>query len=190
MKQSGPTGANPPGLSPEPHHGPRGRAGSNFDDDRRYHKAGRNPAPIARASDVRRDRRIVRPVTAAHPEMGQGIPRCQGPAAQEAMGCGAQEMCEPAENREDITMTRSDGERCPGGYLIRGGRLCGTVGNNCRDTCAFEYRRHEAAIAEHLAAHDKKIADRTKARHRRQGANKRRGLAAAVEALSRAQAKR
>jgi hypothetical protein len=33
-------------------------------------------------------------------------------------------------------------ERCPGGYLIRGSRLCGPTGNNCRDVCAFEYRRH------------------------------------------------
>ena len=36
---------------------------------------------------------------------------------------------------------RSSGEtkRCPGGYLIRGNRLCGPSGNRCVDRCAFEY---------------------------------------------------
>lgn len=30
-------------------------------------------------------------------------------------------------------------ERCPGGYLVRGTRLCGHSGNQCVGRCAFHY---------------------------------------------------
>lgn len=39
-------------------------------------------------------------------------------------------------------MSKKSGDRCPGGYLLNQGNLCGRSGNNCRDYCAFEYRRH------------------------------------------------
>lgn len=34
-----------------------------------------------------------------------------------------------------------DVTHCAGGYLVRGRHLCGRSGNNCRNVCAFEYRR-------------------------------------------------
>ena len=51
---------------------------------------------------------------------------------------------------------KRDWERCAGGYLVRGNRLCGRSGNNCRDYCAFEYRKQPTdAGRAHLASSGK-----------------------------------
>ncbi len=39
-------------------------------------------------------------------------------------------------------MSEKASERCPGGYLIRGYRLCGHAGNQCVGRCAFHYLGH------------------------------------------------
>lgn len=49
-------------------------------------------------------------------------------------------------------------ERCPGGYLIRGARLCGPSGNRCVDVCAFEYLRRTLAAADTQPPQDQQSA--------------------------------